>query len=321
MSSYLQGDPIRMKTAIDYSAYLIVRAFLSVVQALPMSTCERISDQLGKLCWHILRLRRSVVEENLKTAFPDLSEEKRDKIALGMWQHLFLMVMEIAHAPRKVHRTNWKDHSSIADTSEVLRCLIDERPTIIICGHLGNFEMGGVLVALHGFPTHTIARPLDNPYLDRFFNSFRQSTGQYMLPKQGSSQEIEEVLNEGGVLGLLGDQDAGVRGCWTDFFGRPASTHKAVGLFTLSSQAPTFVCASVRQGPMKFEMQVSEVIDPQQEGFQYGSVPSLIEWYSRHLENLISKSPTQYWWVHRRWKPRPATRKTRRQREHSAQAA
>ena len=293
---------MRAQTLIDYSAYLVVRLFVCLVQTLPIGACKGVADQLGWFCWRVLRLRRTVIEENLKTAFPNATDSERNRVALAMWRHLFLMVVEIAHAPRKVHRTNWREHSTSPQMKEVLSRLIDERPTIMICGHLGNFEMGGYLIALHGFPTHTVARPLDNPYLDRFVNDFRGSTGQYILSKQGSSEEIEALLSKGGTLGLLGDQDAGRRGCWVDFFGKPASTHKAVALFTLSGQVPTVVCASIRTAPMHFEMHVSDVIDPLESGFQYGSVPLVAEWYTRCLETLIRMAPEQYWWVHRRWK-------------------
>ena len=104
------------------------------------------------------------------------------------------MVAEIAHAPRKIHRTNWRRHSQIPDMALMARRLLDRRPVVMISGHLGNFEMGGYLLGLHGFPTHTIARKLDNPYLDRWINDFRAATGQYMLAKDGSSHEIDDVL-------------------------------------------------------------------------------------------------------------------------------
>lgn len=312
---------MRAKSIIDYSAYLVVRVFLCVVQALPVAACQSISNHLGHFCWKVLRLRRHVVEENLRTAFPQLSDEQRDRIAIGMWQHLFLMIMEIAHTPRKVHRTNLRDHTDSPRMNALLRRMLDERPTVIICGHLGNFEMGGYLIAMHGFPTHTIARPLDNRYLDKFFQDFRESTGQYMLSKRGSSQEIEDLLNRGGALGLLGDQDAGPRGCWVDFFGKPASTHKAVGLFTLSGNVPTALCACLRKEPLKFDLRVSEVVDPEEDDFAYGSLPELTKWYTNRLEGLIRQAPDQYWWVHRRWKSQPRDRRAIRQAKRARRAA
>ena len=256
----------------------------------------------------------SCKKENIGIAFPEKTLEERDAIGLAMWEHILLMIMEIAHAPRKVKRTTWRTFSSIPSMKEMLERQIDERPTVIISGHLGNFEMGGFLLALHGFPTHTVARPLDNKYLDRFVNDFRGSTGQYMLPKQGSGDKIAEVLKHGGTLALLGDQHAGSGACWVNFFGKPASTHKAVSVFTLGSLAPTAISVALRVDgrPLVIAMKVADIVDPQDDDFQYGSIPLLTEWYTGHLETLIRSAPEQYWWVHRRWKGKPSERQARR---------
>ena len=312
---------LQARRSFDYAVYALVRVLICVIQALPLSACEMLARRFGWLCWHVLRLRRQVVEENLVIAFPEKSLAERDQIALGMWRHLFLMIMEIAHAPRKVHRTNWRDHSSIPRMKEFLARLIDERPTVLISGHLGNFEVGGFLLGLHGFPTHTIARRLDNRYLDKFVNRFRGFTGQHMLPKQGSSRAIALLLEQGGTLVLLGDQFAGNGACWVDFFGKPASTHKAVALFTLFSEAPTAVCATLRKSPLYFELQLADIVDPLDHDFRWGTIPLLTAWYTKCLEDLIRQSPEQYWWVHRRWKGLPQDRRAIRRRRREQRAA
>lgn len=308
---------MRAKLLVDYCVYLFVRLLICAVQSLSLATCQTLSKRVGWFCWHVLKLRRKVTEENLAIAFPEKTQAERDEIALGMWEHILLMVMEIAHAPRKVKRTTWRQFSSIPSMKEMLVRQIDKRPTVIISGHLGNFEMGGFLLALHGFPTHTVARPLDNVFLDRFVNDFRGSTGQYILPKQGSGEQITEVLNNGGTLALLGDQHAGRGSCWVDFFGKPASTHKAVSVFTLGSLAPTAVSAALRRDgkPLVIDMKVADIVDPRDADFQYGSIPLLTKWYTRHLETLIRSAPEQYWWVHRRWKGEPTDRRARRQQK------
>ena len=308
---------MRAKLLADYCVYLFVRLLICVVQSLSLEACQALSKRVGWFCWQVLRLRRKVTEENLLIAFPAKTQAERDSIALGMWEHILLMVMEIAHAPRKVKRTTWRQFSSIPSMKEMLVRQIDERPTVIISGHLGNFEMGGFLLALHGFPTHTVARRLDNVFLDRFVNDFRGSTGQYMLSKKGSGDQIAKVLKQGGTLALLGDQHAGSGACWVDFFGKPASTHKAVSVFTLGSLAPTAVSAALRRDgkPLVIDMRVADIVDPTDDDFQYGSIPLLTEWYTRHLEALIRTAPEQYWWVHRRWKGEPIDRRTRRQQK------
>ncbi len=308
-----------LRFVVDYAAYVAVRLLVCLVQALPLHRCELLARQLGWFCWEVLRFRRQVVEENLAIAFPPAGASQRAQLGLAMWQHLLLMLMEIAHAPRKLKRTTWRRYSRLPSSREMLVRLVDPRPTVIISGHLGNFEIGGYLLALHGFPTHTVARPLDNPFLDRYVNAFRSSTGQYMLSKQGSGGQITEVLHAGGTLVLLGDQFAGPKGCWVEFFGRPASTHKAVSVFTLGSAAPTAVTAAVRrEGPLTIEMQVADIIDPQQEDFSLHTIPLLTTWYTQHLEDLIRTAPEQYWWVHRRWKGHPDQRRQRQTRKSPA---
>ncbi len=310
----------RLPPVIDYAAYVGVRAAVCFIQALSLETCQAWSRRAAWLLWHVVRLRRKVVDANLRTAFPESTPAQRARIALGMWEHLLLMLAEIAHAPRKVHRTNWRQVSRIPDMQLMARRLLSPRPVVMISGHLGNFEMGGYMQGLHGFPTHTIARKLDNPYLDRWINRFRAATGQYMLNKDGSSSEIEGVLNAGGTLALLGDQHAGKAGVWIDFFGKPASTHKAVALFTLTSQAPTATVAMLRTGgPMQFEMCVADIIDPQAPGFALGTIPLITEWYTRELEELIRTTPDQYWWLHQRWRePAKIARLTAKRRQKSA---
>ena len=58
------------------------------------------------------------------------------------------------------------------------RLMTGGRPMIFLTGHYGNWEMAGYLFGVFGFPTVSVARTLDNPYLDRYLRSFRERTGQ-----------------------------------------------------------------------------------------------------------------------------------------------
>jgi KDO2-lipid IV(A) lauroyltransferase len=297
---------------INFCVYLVVRATIAVIQALPLDVCEKIACGLATLFGRVLRIRGHVVEENLRIAFPDMSPDEREAITWQMWRHLILMIVEIAQTPRKVHETNWKEHSHIVNQEQFVRTLLSGRPLVLISGHFGNFELGGYLMGLFGFPTYTVARALDNTYLDRFVNDFRGRTGQYILPKQGSGADIQRVLERGGILTLLGDQHAGQRQCWVDFFGKPASTHKAVSVFSLGNQAPTMVSYARRlDRVLHYEVGPAAICDPREPDFKLGTVPLLAQWYTDHLESLIRRSPGQYWWLHRRWKGEPGVRRKR----------
>lgn len=282
--------------------YLLVRVFICVIQSLRMETCQRLARGLATLAVR-LGVRREITRTNLRHAFPDWSSAALDSLAWDMWYHLFLLVAEIAHLPRKVHETNWRDYARLVQSDEVVRTLLNEQSLLLVTGHFGNFEAGGYVMGVLGFPTYTVARPLDNPFLDRFVNRFRGLTGQHIIPKYGGYEQIAAVLSRGGAMSILADQYAGPKGCWVEFFGRPASTHKAIALLSLQYQAKLGVVYTRRlDRPLQFEMALVDSIDPRSADPALLTVRGMTEWYTRHLEAMIRRDPDQYWWLHHRWK-------------------
>lgn len=292
------------------AAYLFVRVLICVVQAAPIEFCHAAAGWLALLFTRVIPLRRKLVDENLRLAYPELSDQQRRDIARQMWEHLFLLAVEVAHAPRKIHDTNWRDYVHLRGEEQLVRALLDERPLIIVSGHFGNFELGGYVLGLLGFPTSTVARTLDNPYLHRFVNRFRGITGQRMVSKKGGYDEILAVLSGGGTMTFLADQYAGSKGCWVEFFGRPASTHKAIALLALEHRARLCVGSTRRDGaPLHFELAVGQIIDPADPQCPQGNVREITQWFTSHLEQFIRRAPGQYWWLHRRWKGTPPARR------------
>jgi KDO2-lipid IV(A) lauroyltransferase len=220
-----------------------------------------------------------------------------------MWEHLLLMIIEIAHAPRVIRKTTWRRHLRIEGLEQLARTLWLERPKVVLSGHYGNFELAAFLFGVFGFKLFSVARELDNPFLDQFVTEFRESRGQKILPKKGSAPDVAAVLEENGAIGLLGDQAAGRKGCRVDFFGRPASVHKAIGVFALSSEAPVMVCTATRRdGLFSFDLRVEGVMDPREKRPEVQGLTEISQWYTTLLEEAVRRRPDQYWWVHRRWR-------------------
>jgi Kdo2-lipid IVA lauroyltransferase/acyltransferase len=310
------GIPVRRRQVTDYLVYVVVRVLICMVQALRVETGQRLAGKLAWLFCDVLHIRGGVVDDNLAHAFPELSAAERRHLARRMWEHLFLLVLEGAHAPRKIHETNWRDYVSLKNESELVHALLDKRPLLIVTAHLGNFEIGGYVLGILGFPTYTVARTLDNPYLDRFVNAFRAATGQHIIPKNGGYDQIVNVLGRGGTMTLLADQYAGPKGCWVEFFGRPVSAHKAIALLALDNGGLVSVCTARRlDRPMHFELENFATIDPHEIGNLLGTIRELTQWYTTRLEELIRRNPEQYWWLHRRWKD---TREKKREKKAAA---
>jgi KDO2-lipid IV(A) lauroyltransferase len=302
----------------DYAVYLLVRTVVSVLQALSLQAACRFAGFLAWLIYHLDRRHRLVADDNLRHAFPELDARRRDDLVRAVYRHFCTILMEMVHLPRKLHPGNWRNHLDLSKARPMVESLLGTRPVMFLTGHLGNWELGGYSMGLLGFKTFAIARRLDNRWLDDFLRRFRERTGQGILDKNDDLAGIQEVLASGGGLATLADQDAGQRGQFVDFFGRPASTHKAVALLALRFQVPLVVLASLRtecppagrtfrpySGTMRYEVVVADVIRPEEYEDKPDAVAAITKRFTAALEQLVRRAPEQYFWLHRRWKHQP----------------
>jgi KDO2-lipid IV(A) lauroyltransferase len=311
--------------AADWAVYLAVRVLVCVIQALSFRMACRVAAGLAWLAYRVDRRHRLVADDNLRHAFPEMTDPAaRDRRVRDVYRHFCLLLMEIIHLPRMLHTHNWKRHLTLRQRRLIVTQLLSGRPLLLLTGHFGNWELGGYILGLLGFTTHAIARPLDNAHLDVFLRRFRERTGQKILAKHGDLDEMQRLLDTGGVLATLADQDAGARGLFVDYFGRPASTHKAVALMSLQYRVPLVVVATTRtlagpvpEGgpgighPLHYAIEAEELILPEEYAGRPDAVPAMTQRFTSALERLVRRAPEQYFWLHRRWKHQPKAKKAR----------
>jgi KDO2-lipid IV(A) lauroyltransferase len=299
----------------DYLVYLAVRLVIALLQALPLSLCREIAWLLSRLAYRMDKRHRNVALDNLRQAFPgQYSETALRQMVQAVYEHFCVMLMEFLAMPRKLRPHNWRHYLEFTEGKELLTALLSGQPVLIATGHFGNWELAGYMLALIGFKSYAVARPLDNPYLDDYFRAIRERTGQKLLAKKGELDRIEQVLADKQILCSLADQDAGQNGLFVDFFGRPASTHKALALLALQQGAWVIVSGAYRTGDiLQYRLKVQDAIAPEEFAEHPQAVKALTQRITTSLENLIREDLTQYLWLHRRWKHQP---KPRQQKAH-----
>ncbi len=295
----------------DYGVYLVVRILVCVLQALPFRLALDVADFLARIVYRVNRRHREVALDNLRQAFPgQCSEAELHARVKAVYRHFCRLAVEMMHLPRLIHPTNWRtfiNYANPEDMPRVYRALLSGRPVLLLTGHFGNWEMAGYLIGALGFRIASIARPIDNPYIDQFLRSFREQRRQKILTKKGEMGRIEEVLSQGGLVGTLADQDAGPRGPFVSFFGRPASTHKAIALLALEHRALILVAGAARVAePCFYHALVEDIIAPEDYAGRPDAVRAITQRFTTALERLVRRYPDQYFWLHRRWKHQPA---------------
>ncbi len=291
----------------DYAIYLIVRFFVCLVQALPFAVSTMIAEILAWLAHRLDRRHRQVARENLQQAFPGCYQPPElNRLVRQVYRHFCGMLIEIIHLPRQLNASNCLRYLEVPRIRYLLDNLLSGRPVLFVTGHFGNWEMTSYVMGLLGFQAHAVARPLDNRFLDDFLRRFREKTGQKLLAKHGDFEKMQSLLDQGALLGALADQDAGRRGLFVDFFGRPASTHKALALLALEHQVPILVFGTYKVAePMRYRLLVEDLILPEDYRNHANPILAITQQFTTALERIIRTAPEQYFWLHRRWKHQP----------------
>ena len=304
-------DGKKLRHRAEYAAFLCV---INTLRIIPVPVVRMTSWFMATLFCRVLPkklTRYHIAFDNIRQAYGDeLSDAEVDGIIFGMWQHLFRLVSEVVQFPKQITMENTFERIEFRNREDGVRALLSGRPVILLSGHFGNWETSVTSFGVFGFQLGVVARALDNPYLDAWFESFRQSTGHTIINKGGARAAIEARLSEKKHVAILADQDAGHRGIFVDFFGRQASTFPSVAQLALRNDAIIVMGGGTRlpedRGRVKYEVSCEDIIDPRDYEHSDNGVQQITQRFSTALENAVRRAPDQYFWVHRRWKTRPA---------------
>ncbi len=294
----------------DWLTYIILRIVIVFLSFFDIKTNLNTACFLGRLLWKYYRRGRTRALDNLRASFPEKNEKWIWETGQRSFEQIAMLAMDILFTPRLAKKYNWPDYAIFINAERTKWMMQEKRGLIMLTAHYGNFEIIGYMMGLFGFNIYGVARPLDNKYISDYLYGVRKRFGQQILDKKGAAKYMEKILSRGATLCFIADQDAGRKGIFVDFFGRKASTYKSIGLIALSCNIPIIVGCSRRIGNLfKFEMKTNRIIMPE----EWADKDKPLEWitaqYTKAIEDFIREDPTQYWWLHRRWKHRPKNEK------------
>ncbi len=293
---------------VDLLQYLGIRTAAMIFHSFPVETNLRTARWLGAMWFRFLPTHRQRTLINIQRAYPEWSDGQHRALARESMQNLCVFGMEMLFTTRLIRLDTWAKHCELQNFREALQLMMEpNRPAIMVTGHYGNWEVLGYAMATLGFETASVFRPLDNPYLNQWVLGVREKQGQRMLVKKGATSEATDILEAGGSVGFIADQNAGPKGLFVDFFGRKASTHKSISLLAIRYNTPIVVGYSRRasDGRFHFTMIVQEIIWPESWADQADPMMYITQRFTRAIEDFVREVPGQYLWTHRRWKTRP----------------
>jgi Kdo2-lipid IVA lauroyltransferase/acyltransferase len=285
--------------------YALYRGLAGMVLVLPESLALAVGSALGWLGGSVFRIRRRVVDENLRRAFPDRDPAWRRRVASACYRHLgrqAVVFLRLSRMGAEVVRAR----TEVVGFDEVVEAADRGSGVVFATGHLGNWELGGAAVAVRGVPLDVVARRQRNPWFDRHIRRTRERLGMRVIYRDEATREALRTLRGGGAVALAADQHAPTGALLVDFFGVPAATARGPALLALRTGAPliTAFSTALSGAPGRYRVRFEALRKPDT-GDPDEDLRLLTRAYLAALEEAIRETPEQYFWLHRRWKARP----------------
>ena len=290
----------------DWIEYAALWTILKVLGVLPRSVSRFVAATAVRGVYALLPKLRKTAEFNLRLAFPEWPEARRDAVLRGMVRNLGWMAAEFARFPRYT-KENIGETLILDGHENFLEGHRRGKGVLYLTGHIGAWELSSFAHALYGFPLHYMARPIDNRRIDAMVNWYRGLSGNQPIFKNESARAMLKILRDAGTIGILADQNTmPEEGVFVDFFGKAACTTTGiarVALHTGAAVVPGYAYWDAEIG--KYRLRFEPVVELVRTGDAERDIFENTQRFAKVIEEIIRKHPEQWVWVHARWKTRP----------------
>lgn len=315
MTSSAKGAP-RMRSGRAWMEYIPIRLMQVLLRVVPRRFALALGRGAGLLAYAFDRRHRDVAVGNIRACLPEASDLRgARRIARRCFAHFGAVAIECLLLPyRKV-----KDVDRLAEwegLDHLKAAHLKGKGVFVISAHLGNWEMVALLQGWVGVPMAMVTRPLDNPLLEEMLARGRRRSGNEIIHKRRAVRGILGALEDGWCIALLIDQDfVESDRVFVEFFGRPASAAPTLGLLALRTGAPIVPVVSELLPGGRYRIRYLPPIEPRSTGDREADVLDIMSRSTERLEEAIRRVPSQWLWMHRRWKTQPKKGEVRAREE------
>ncbi|MDM0083833.1 lipid A biosynthesis acyltransferase [Variovorax sp. J31P179] len=277
--------------------------FMRALAHVPFPLVRGFGAVLGRVL-HVLAVpRRRVVDTNLALCFPTRSEAERRRMARQTFVYVAQSWFDrswLWHAPEAVVARRLK----VVGAADVIEEIAHgHEPMILFAPHFYGLDAAATALTMHtDRPSTTIYTTQRDPMIDQWVSEGRKRFGNVItLNRVDGIKPIVAGLRKGGLLYLLPDMDFGRdQTVFVPFYGVQAATVPSLSRFARLGRAKVVPVVS-KLTPDGYEIEVL----PAWKDFPSDDPVADTALMNQRLQGYIDTMPSQYYWVHRRFKTRP----------------
>ena len=264
----------------------------------------RVADFVAWLCSRVLKYRRAVIDDNVRTAFPEKPEAERVAIREAFYANFGDLIVEQV----------WAFGAGEADVRAMFeappemaaafaRHRAAGRPVMVAAGHHNNYELGAAAVALNiDVPMAVIYSPLSNKLVDHRVQESRRRFGMRLWARGHVRESMAAWAEAFGsfAVGFAFDQSPHRqhRKFWMPFFGQRTAVQRGLESYARRLGAAVVFVSAERLGRGRYRLHFVDVCD---DASVLPEGQALLR-ATRAMEDAIRREPGGWFWSHRRWK-------------------
>ena len=281
-----------------FFTYILV-AFLWLLHWLPLPVLRGLGWLLGRFLFVVGRERREVALINLRLCFPDKTEAEREILAR---QHFVAFCRAVLDRTlgwwasrerlERIVRISGAEH--LTDP--------DGKPVILLSPHFVGLDAGATRISMYVVGCSVYSNQKNPVFNKLLYDGRMRFSNTVLLSRQDGMRKIVKAMKGGHQFYYLPDMDFGPKeSIFVPFFGVQTATIPAVSRLVRLTGAKVVACIT-RQVPDGYEVEVM----PAWENFPGESVEADTAYVNQFIESQVLRMPEQYFWLHKRFKTRPA---------------
>lgn len=283
---------------------VIIFILFFTIRLFPLKIALRAGELAGLMLYYLWGSRRKIAEKNIKETLIIEKEFQNVEPGILIKENFKNYGKSLAEIIKVYSGSGSKiiESVKIIGIENFLAAKNKGKGIVFLTGHCGNWELLALIVSLKISPVAVVARPLDNPYLNKIVEGIRKKFGNSVIYKKGALKPIMQTLKRNGIVGILMDQ-AVVRneGFIIDFLGKGAWTTKMPALIIRKTGAAAIPAFIYRNGNGHIIRIYPEIELSENKELEAAIIEDTKK-FTRYIENYIREHPTEWLWIHRRWK-------------------
>ncbi|MFT7462825.1 MAG: KDO2-lipid IV(A) lauroyltransferase [Pseudohongiellaceae bacterium] len=282
--------------------WLLVCALAGPVLLMPRRPALWAMRCFGDLSYVLLVSRRrrasELVQEHL-----GVDKRRARTIVRGAFRTMALNLIEPLLLHRQLKTKSLDALVTVEGIEHALALKEQGKGMLLATAHLGAWECLAHVCRLCLAPVWAVARPLDNPLLEKLVVQYRLGGLAGTLEKDGSGLRMARLFRKGEIVILVLDQNAGRKSVLMDFLGTPSRQHKVSGAMAVRFGVPVLPTYLLREPDgLRYRFVIEPAIepDPSLEGEE--AERDVVRRVSESLEARVQSTPEQWLWLHDRWR-------------------